>query len=307
MTLRILGRIKQMAFLDTLLPTFENGILRVGKIWGIRLHRDPKRISQITDYLGILLTLTDPILFVGEKEVCLASPPSRSLHFLVFDTEVGLPLNLQGFVMVCGSVDGLSQETCWRPDPRNSSACHHHSAASVWRGFQQVNFLDSDASLENMQRKSKKYESIPNWIPKQGDRQSTRERWVAKIVGETCKVNPWGIQHYKIDQHMWYVILYFSVDIFCLLWSFRPFALVYSCTVVEGSSSCWSRGFIPAQITCSLKNWSWEHMLPGYRNTRESNMVGRVETALKGKGAPHGEIWRDFFGDLWDPQRHRFV
>ena len=36
-----------------------------------------------------------------------------------------------GFVMVCGSVDGLSQETCWRPDSRNSSACHHHSAASV--------------------------------------------------------------------------------------------------------------------------------------------------------------------------------
>lgn len=138
MTLRISGRIKQMAFLDTLLPTFENGILRVGKIWGIRLHRDPKRISQITDNLGILLTLTDPILFVGEKEVCLwlnqqksrsrhlgnqhlnqaddyfllfvldhgagitlqdlSSPPSRSLHFLVFDTEVGLPLNLQGFV-----------------------------------------------------------------------------------------------------------------------------------------------------------------------------------------------------------------
>lgn len=28
----------------------------------------------------------------------MASPPSRSLHFLVFDTEVGLPLNLQGFV-----------------------------------------------------------------------------------------------------------------------------------------------------------------------------------------------------------------
>ena len=46
------------------------------------------------------------------------------------------------------------------------------------------------------------------------------ERWVAKIVGETCKVNPWGIQHYKIDQRMsmWYVILYFSVDILFACW-----------------------------------------------------------------------------------------
>ena len=99
-----------------------------------------------------------------------------------------------------------------------------------------------------------------------------------------------ALQNRSAHEHVICDFVFFCRYLICLLGSFRPFALFYSCTVVEGSSSCWSRGFIPAQITCSLKNWSWEHMLPGYRNTRESNMVGRVEMALKGKGAPNGEI-----------------
>lgn len=48
--------------------------------------------------LIIILCCLFSIMRAGMTLQDLSSPPSRLLHFLVFDTEVGLPLNLQGLV-----------------------------------------------------------------------------------------------------------------------------------------------------------------------------------------------------------------